>query len=68
LDGGDPIIGYEVFYSDGSPVTGGSVAFGTNSLTVSNLAPGGSYSFYMIARNGIGPSGASNTVTEFAGL
>lgn len=66
-DGGDAITGYEVYFaSDDSPA--GSVAFGTNGLLVSGLNPGSSYSFYVIARNSIGPSGHSNTATADAGL
>ena len=67
-DGGDAITSYDVHYaSDDSLAV--SVAFGTNSLVVSgSLIPGTSYSFYVIARNSIGPSGHSNIATADAGL
>jgi hypothetical protein len=67
-DGGDAITGYQLFYSGGTPVSGGSVSFGTNSFTDTGLTPDAPYSYYVVAINSVGPSLPSNTATANAGL
>jgi len=64
-DGGDPIIRYEVYYSDGTFVA--NVAAPTTSFTDSGLTPSQQYSYYVVAVNGIGSSSPSNTASALAG-
>ncbi len=63
LDGGDAIIGYDLYYADNTFIG----TFTGNSTSDTGLAPG-NYSYYVVARNSVGPSVHSNTASADAGL
>jgi len=65
FDGGSPITSYEVF-STPTGITGISTSNSANSITVTGLTPGTTYSFTVVAINSVGSSLASdlsNTVS-----
>lgn len=64
-DGGDGIVAYDLYYSNDTLV--GSFAFGTNATTDTNVTPGLTYSYYVVARNSVGSSVPSNTASAVAG-